>query len=322
MTHFQRSITRFTAFLHPRRLRWLPMLAALAAIAAAPAADAAIRHRAAGAYDGIWNVVFATTRGNCSSGYSVPFAVIGSRVSSAGGGRVSGSVNRAGVGAGRGSGGASRASGGGRVVGRCGAGRGGGVITGGYCGGTREATRSCLFKKRNRPVRYLTGRSISSDPEFKSARRQYHHDLAAFETRVLLDLGELGDVGLDLVQELGADFLVRHFAAAVAQGDLDLVAFLEEPLHRAHLHVVVVIVDHRPQLDLLDLDDLLLLAGLGGFFLRGIFELPVVHDLANGRIIVRRNLDKVHAGFDGHLDGNNGLDRSMVEAGLINQLDL
>ena len=38
----------------------------------------------------------------------------------------------------------------------------------------------------------------SSNPN--SARRQHHHDLAAFETRVLLDLGELGDVGLDLVE--------------------------------------------------------------------------------------------------------------------------
>ena len=50
---------------------------------------------AAGGYDGVWNVVFATTRGTCSSGYSVPFTVAGSRVSSAGGGRVSGSINRA-----------------------------------------------------------------------------------------------------------------------------------------------------------------------------------------------------------------------------------
>jgi len=32
-----------------------------------------------------------------------------------------------------------------------------------------------------------------------------------------------------------------------------------------------VIVDHRPELDLLDLDDLLLLAGFGGFFLCRIF---------------------------------------------------
>jgi len=58
------------------------------------------------------------------------------------------------------------------------------------------------------------------------------------------------------------------------------------------------------------------------FLLRGILELPVVHDLANGRIIVRRNLDEIHARFEGHLDGNHGLDRSMVEAGLIDQLDL
>ena len=144
MAHFQRSTSRFTAFPRPRSLRWLPMLAALAAIATAPAADAAIRHRhrAAGAYDGIWNVVFATTRGNCSSGYSVPFTVIGGRVSSAGGGRVSGSVNRAGVVAVKVSVGASRASGGGRLVGTSGAGGWHGIITGDRCSGTWQATRS------------------------------------------------------------------------------------------------------------------------------------------------------------------------------------
>ena len=142
MAHFQRSIAHFTAFPRPRSLRWLPILAAFAAIAAAPAADAATRHRAAGAYDGIWNVVFATTRGNCSSGYSVPFTVIGSRVSSAGGGRVSGSVSRAGVVAVRVSVGASRASGGGRLVGNYGAGSWRGIITGDYCSGTWQATRS------------------------------------------------------------------------------------------------------------------------------------------------------------------------------------
>ena len=136
MAHFQQSIT---AFPRPRSLRWLPILAAFAAIAAAPAADAAIRRRAAGAYDGVWNVVFATTRGNCSSGYSVPFTVI---VSSAGGGRVSGSVSRAGVVAVRVSVGASRASGGGRLAGSYGAGWWRGIITGDYCSGTWQATRS------------------------------------------------------------------------------------------------------------------------------------------------------------------------------------
>jgi hypothetical protein len=142
MAHFQRSIARFAASPRPRSLRWLPILAAFAAIAAAPAADAATRRRAAGAYDGIWNVVFATTRGNCSSGYSVPFTVIGGRVSSAGGGRVSGSVNRAGVVSVRVSLGASRASGGGRLAGAYGAGAWRGIITGDYCSGTWQATRT------------------------------------------------------------------------------------------------------------------------------------------------------------------------------------
>ena len=142
MAHFQRSIACFNAVPGLRSLRWLPVLAALAVMAAPVTAEAAPRGaRSIRAYDGIWNVVFATTRGNCSSGYSVPFTVIGSRVSSAGGGRVSGSVSRAGVVAVRVSVGASHASGGGRLVGRYGAGWWRGIITGDYCSGAWQATR-------------------------------------------------------------------------------------------------------------------------------------------------------------------------------------
>ena len=98
MARFHRWIIRFAEFPCPRALRWLPLFAALAAMAAPDAAEAGPKGgKALRAYDGTWNVVFATTRGNCSSGYSVPFTVMGSRVLSAGGGRVSGSVNRAGA---------------------------------------------------------------------------------------------------------------------------------------------------------------------------------------------------------------------------------
>jgi hypothetical protein len=138
MTRFRRLIARFDDF---SGLRWLPILAVFAAMAVPPSADAATRRRA-GVYDGTWNVVFATTRGNCSSGYSVPFTVIGSRVSSAGGGRVSGSVSRAGAVAVSVSVGASRASGGGRLVGSYGAGAWRGIISGDRCSGTWQATRS------------------------------------------------------------------------------------------------------------------------------------------------------------------------------------
>ncbi len=140
MTHFDQSIARFAALPRLRTLRWAAVLAAVVTMTAP--ADAGTRMRATGAYDGTWNVVFATARGNCSSGHSVPFTVSGSRVSSAGGGRVSGSVNRAGAVVVNVSVGASKASGGGRLADTSGAGSWSGIITGDRCSGTWQATRS------------------------------------------------------------------------------------------------------------------------------------------------------------------------------------
>jgi len=140
MARFHRLISRFLPFSRFSTLRWLPVFAVLAAATMVPSsADAA---RASGAYNGTWNVVFATTRGNCMSGYSVPFQVKGTRVSSAGGGRVSGSVRRGGAVAVNVSVGASRANGGGRLAGTSGAGSWSGIITGDRCSGTWQATRS------------------------------------------------------------------------------------------------------------------------------------------------------------------------------------
>jgi hypothetical protein len=139
MIYFHRLAAPFAAFPRLRTLRWLPMFAALAAVTAPGSADAA---RRTGLYDGTWNVVFATRRGNCSSGYRVPFTVQGSRVSSAGGGRVSGSISRTGGVAVAVSVGASQASGGGRLAGNRGAGSWRGIITGDRCSGTWQATRN------------------------------------------------------------------------------------------------------------------------------------------------------------------------------------
>jgi hypothetical protein len=136
MTAFPMISRYFTARLRIRA-KSLFAAAALAAFALPGSADA----RFAGAYDGTWTTVFATTRGNCSSGYSVPFTVSGSRVSSAGGGRVSGAVSRSGSVAVAVSVGASHASGGGRLVGNSGYGRWSGIITGDRCSGTWQARR-------------------------------------------------------------------------------------------------------------------------------------------------------------------------------------
>jgi hypothetical protein len=132
MPHFSQLI--LSAFTRPRSL---VVLATLAVAVVPSNADARI-----GGYDGVWNVTFATTRGNCSSGYSVPFTVTGSRVSSAGGGRVSGTVNRGGGVAVQVSVGASHATGGGRLAGINGAGSWRGVISGDQCSGTWQAMRT------------------------------------------------------------------------------------------------------------------------------------------------------------------------------------
>src|SRR4051794_37125995 len=134
MPPFSQTLSSLTDIARPRRLA---LLAVLAMAACPSTADARIR-----GYDGVWNVTFATTRGNCSSGYSVPFTVTGSRVSSAGGGRVSGKVKRSGTVAVQVSVGASHASGGGRLAGVNGAGSWRGIISGDQCSGTWQATRT------------------------------------------------------------------------------------------------------------------------------------------------------------------------------------
>ncbi len=95
-----------------------------------------------GAYDGNWSVVFTTRAGNCSSTNSAPFNVSGTRVSSAGGGKVTGGVSPKGAVSVRISVGMSAASGTGRLVGNSGTGRWSGVISGDRCSGTWQASKS------------------------------------------------------------------------------------------------------------------------------------------------------------------------------------
>ena len=141
MTISAGPIGPFGDFTAMRALRWIFVATALAAVAAPDTADAKRAVRAAGAYDGVWNVSFATQRGNCSSSYRVPFTVSGRRVSSAGGGRVTGGIGRGGNVSVAISVGASRATGSGRLAGNTGTGRWSGIITGDHCSGIWQAAR-------------------------------------------------------------------------------------------------------------------------------------------------------------------------------------
>jgi hypothetical protein len=135
-----RLIASFTDFRPSRALRWALVAAALAAVAAPPAADARLARP--GAYDGTWNVTFTPQAGNCHASNTVPFMVSGTRVASAGGGKVTGGVSRNGSVSVRITVGASWADGGGRLAGNAGTGRWSGVISGDRCSGVWQATRS------------------------------------------------------------------------------------------------------------------------------------------------------------------------------------
>jgi hypothetical protein len=137
---FSVQLTAFlTDFHRSRVLRWSLPVILVAAIAAAPGAAEAKR---GGGYDGVWNVVFATQAGNCSATNSVPFTVSGNRVSSAGGGKVTGGISRGGRVSVAISVGLSHASGSGRLARNSGAGRWSGIISGDRCSGSWQAARN------------------------------------------------------------------------------------------------------------------------------------------------------------------------------------
>jgi hypothetical protein len=134
------SIKSFSNFKRTCAMQGIFALTALAFVAGL-ASPAAAGPRP-GAYDGTWNVTFTTRAGNCSSTNSAPFNVAGTQVSSAGGGKVTGGVSRAGAVAVNISVGLSHASGRGRLAGNSGAGRWSGVISGDRCSGTWQARRT------------------------------------------------------------------------------------------------------------------------------------------------------------------------------------
>src|SRR3984885_12200051 len=115
---------------------------------------------------------------------------------------------------------------------------------------------------------------------------------------------------------------MRHFAAAEPQCHLDLVAFLEKPLHRAHFHVVIVIVDHRTEFYLLDLDDLLFLARLGRFLLRLIFIFAEIENLTDRRDRIRRDLNQIEPGLLRHGQSCLYFGDALVGAVFVDELDL
>ena len=85
----------------------------------------------------------------------------------------------------------------------------------------------------------------------------------------------------------------KLYRAAKEDRRLHLVAVFQEALDMFLLELVIVLVDLRAKLDLLDLDHLLVLARLARPLLLLVLILPEIHDAADRRDRRGRNLDQV-----------------------------
>jgi len=130
-----------------------------------------------------------------------------------------------------------------------------------------------------------------------------HDHLTAFHLGEVFDPAKLFGVFGNTFQQLTAQFLVRHFPAAETQGHLHLVPVFEELEDVAHFHIVVVAIRVWTELHFFNFDGFLLFARLSFFLLSLVFELAIVHDFADRRICVWRDLYQIEARVFGHSKG-------------------
>jgi len=104
----------------------------------------------------------------------------------------------------------------------------------------------------------------------------------------------------DTSDHIFAKFLVRVFPSAELQCQLDLRSIAKELPDLAQLVFQVAGIGAGMELDFLDLRYLLSLAGLLGLYGLLIPKLAVVHDLADWRNGIGRNLDKIQPLLVGH----------------------
>ena len=132
--------------------------------------------------------------------------------------------------------------------------------------------------------------------QIKGSGRGKHHDhLPAFHFWHGFDLGQLFHFLTHPVQYLGTQFLMGHFPPAKPQGNLHLVASVDEFADIAHLHLIIMFVDIGAEFDFLDVNDLLPLFGFIGALLGLILEFTVIKDLAYRRVNIRLDLYQIKA---------------------------
>ena len=141
--------------------------------------------------------------------------------------------------------------------------------------------------------------------------------LTTFHAGVLFDDAQILDGFEDTVALEHTDVAVRELAAPEPDGHLDLVAFSEETPSVAHLDIEVVLVGLGAELDLLDADGHLLLAGGSLLLLAFVLESSVVDESADRGASVGSHFDEIVAALSGHIQGVLGEELPQLGARLV-----
>jgi len=128
-------------------------------------------------------------------------------------------------------------------------------------------------------------------------RGQHHDHVPAVLLRRTLDHTQLGDVVGQPLQEPVSEFRSGLLPTAEHDGHLDLVPCLEEAHDVTLLGLVVVGIDLRPELHLLDDGQHLVTTRLPGFLRTLVLELSIVHELADRGSGLRRDLHQIEVGL-------------------------
>src|SRR5579859_6258543 len=153
-------------------------------------------------------------------------------------------------------------------------------------------------------------------------RRQQRDENVTFHARHGFDLAELADLYQQAIHLRAADFLVRHFAAAVKNHRANFVAFAKKTDDLVFANLIIVFGGRGPELYFLELRTTAALALFVRFFVGLVKIFAVVRDFTNRRVGGGRNFHQIEPALTRQFHGFKGLHDAELAALFINHPDL
>jgi len=122
-----------------------------------------------------------------------------------------------------------------------------------------------------------------------------------------------------LIEQSPTDFRVGIFATPEEDGEFDLIPIVQKFCCPFALGLEIVVVDFGPNPHFLQLNNMLILAGLALLAALLITELAVIHEPANRWDSVGRYLDEIQTTFTRHFKRIPSLNNPDLVAQIVNQ---